>query len=108
MSSEAQLVDAVRRAIYARWPSALVLKIHGSPYQPAGIPDLLVCVEGRFVGIELKDQKPGETLGHAVGRTSRVQWAMIGKIMRAGGTAGVATDIETAVQIVNDALGRSQ
>ena len=32
----------------------LFYKIHGSAYQVAGIPDLLICFKGRFIGCELK------------------------------------------------------
>lgn len=31
-----------------------VVKYHANQYTPAGIPDLLICADGLFVGIELK------------------------------------------------------
>lgn len=39
------------------------MKVHGSEYQKAGTPDLLICWKGRFVGVELKrspDEEPSE------------------------------------------------
>lgn len=46
-----------------------------------GIPDLLICVEGRFVGIEMKER---------LGRTTRMQEYHLQKIRDAGGRAVVA------------------
>lgn len=32
-------------------------KVHGSGYMKAGIPDIIGCLEGRFIGIECKVDK---------------------------------------------------
>lgn len=57
-------------------------KIHGSDegFQEVGIPDLLVCIRGRFVGIEAK--QPGEDLRPR-------QRAVLHEIYAAGGVAAV-------------------
>jgi VRR-NUC domain-containing protein len=34
------------------------MKVHGGPYQRAGVPDVIGCAAGRFFAIELK--RPGE------------------------------------------------
>ncbi len=34
------------------------LKVHGGPYQRAGVPDYLFCIGGRFGALEIKH--PGE------------------------------------------------
>lgn len=41
------------------WTSkgALVLKFHGNQFTKIGVPDLLICYKGRFVGIEIKVDK---------------------------------------------------
>lgn len=36
-------------------PGVWYVKIHGGPYQRAGIWDFLVCVRGRMLAIELKN-----------------------------------------------------
>jgi len=54
--------------------------VPGGPDVPAGVPDLLVCVDGRFLAIEMKS---------AIGRTTRVQEYQLQKIRDAGGTAVV-------------------
>jgi Holliday junction resolvase len=52
------------------------VKIWGGGFQKAGIPDLLVCYKGKFIGIELKTDK---------GKASVLQKYNISKIQKAGG-----------------------
>ncbi|MBA9088784.1 Holliday junction resolvase [Fontibacillus solani] len=54
------------------------VKVWGGGYQRAGIPDILACVNGHFVGIELKTE---------VGRTSKLQDYNISRIRESKGTA---------------------
>ena len=55
-----------------------VLKTWSNGVQRQGIPDLLVCCNGFFVGVELKAEK---------GRPSDLQLWNIEEIMKAGGIA---------------------
>lgn len=55
------------------------------PNRP-GVPDLLVCYRGRFVGIECKNED---------GIVSKIQNYELGKIGEAGGISLVARDTET-------------
>lgn len=61
------------------------MKVHGSAFQKAGVPDLIACIGGRFVGIEVK--QPG-------GRVSPLQKLNIEEIQRSGGVAFVAYSVE--------------
>jgi len=61
------------------------MKVHGSAFQKAGVPDLIACIGGRFVGIEVK--RPG-------GRVSPLQKLNIEEIQRSGGVAFVAYSVE--------------
>ena len=66
---------------YLKSKGAWVLKYWGgSVYTQAGVPDLLVCYNGKFMGIEIK----AET-GHA----SELQLNTIEQIKKAGGIAFV-------------------
>ena len=58
--------------------NAWVLKTWGNGIQRAGIPDLIVCLNGHFVGIEVKAEK---------GKPSELQKYNIKKIKEAGGIA---------------------
>lgn len=61
------------------------IKNHGSIYSRAGTPDITACLNGRFIGIEVK--QPG-------GRVSALQAAHIELIKQAGGVAFVAYSLE--------------
>jgi len=39
---------------WLRQQGAWVVKYHASAYTPKGVPDLIACYQGEFIGIELK------------------------------------------------------
>ena len=55
----------------------------GTGYGNSGVPDFLVCANGRFVGIEAKAGK---------GKTTALQEAHLSRIRGAGGTAVVINE----------------
>lgn len=73
---------------------AYYVKIHGSAYMPAGTPDILACVKGKFVGIEVKKPQGGIV--------TPLQKLKIQQINNAGGIAFVANSLE----VVKDELQR--
>ena len=50
---ESDLVADMRKTL-ANWFGGRWIKIHGGPYQEKGLPDILGCLEGRFIAIEVK------------------------------------------------------
>lgn len=98
-TKESTLVSAIRRAVLARWPGSTAWKIHGGPHQVIGIPDLVCCVGGRMVGIEVKLQRPGESEEHARGRVTHHQRAQLDAINAAGGLGIVALSVEEALEL---------
>ena len=70
---------------YLNHIGAYHVKIHGSAFMPAGTPDILACVKGVFVGIEVKKPKGG--------RVSDLQKLKIKQIEQAGGIGIVANDV---------------
>jgi hypothetical protein len=60
----------------------------GGPYTTAGIPDIVVCLKGRFVAIEVK--APGKTKN-----TTPLQDYALGRIRQTGGIAFVADSVDT-------------
>ena len=74
-------------------------KIHGGPYQGAGLPDIIAIapVTGRFVGIEVKRPKTGIL--------TELQRRTLEKIREAGGVAGVACTVSEAVRLVEEGSG---
>lgn len=86
---EGKLAARVKQALEAE--GALVYNIHGGDgFQEAGIPDLLVCWRGHFIGLELKRGSV----------TSKLQEWQIRRIRKAGGTAEVVTSVEDALAVL--------
>lgn len=69
-------------------------KVHGSIFQPSGIPDILACINGKFVAIEVKRSKGGIV--------SPLQKAQIEMIKKNGGIAGVASSMEEFLEILKE------
>lgn len=65
---------------------AYYLKVHGSMYQPSGTPDILACINGRFIGIEVKRPDGGTV--------SELQKSKLKKIETAGGVSIIARSVE--------------
>jgi Holliday junction resolvase len=72
---------------------AWVFKVHGSPYQTVGVPDLLVGYRGRFYAMEVK--QPGKKL-------TLVQAKVIEDIRATGAVAGRVESVEEAVALLSD------
>lgn len=62
----------------------------------AGYPDILCCVQGKFVGIELKDD---------IGVASPQQELIMERITHAGGVADVCRSVYDIVDLLNKAVG---
>lgn len=74
MAEEKNFEMRVKRLLKDR--GAWVLKTWSGGYQRAGVPDLLVCYKGRFIGIELKAER---------GRVSSLQQVELKHIRDSGG-----------------------
>lgn len=107
-TNENGVVAEIVRAINREYPTAWFFKVHGGPYQEAGIPDLLGCVEGLLFGIEVKFQRPHESKEAARGRATPGQRRQIARINRAGGAAGVALNAEEALDIIRRAFEKQE
>jgi len=86
---EADLVRKIKRALEERFRGSYWLKIPGTRYL-AGVPDLIGCVEGRFVALEVK--RPDTSYG-----VTERQEANIKRIRDAEGIAAVVTSVEEAI-----------
>jgi hypothetical protein len=106
--NESQLVGLITKAIKLNYPGAWIMKVHGSQFQTPGIPDLLVCIQGFMVGIEVKHQKRAESEEHARSRTTPAQRIQIQKIIDAGGMAGVALSVEEALDLISRTIERNK
>lgn len=94
MADEKNVENKIKK--YLDSVGAYHVKIHGSAFMPAGTPDILACINGRFVAIEVK--KP---IGGVV---SSLQQLKIKQVINAGGVAFVArsvSDVQTRLQNEN-------
>jgi Holliday junction resolvase len=87
---ESRLQTSIQKALKRR--GAFVFKIHGSEYMMSGLPDLIVCSNGLFVGLEVK--MPGE-------RPSIRQGYVHGRIKAAGGTVAVVRSVQEALDVLD-------
>jgi hypothetical protein len=101
---ETLLVGRIRKAILVEFPSAFVTKIAGGAFQNAGLPDLLVIVDGRAVGLEVKCPGPTESDDHARARETLRQRSVREAIGRAGGVAEVILTPEEALAAIRRAI----
>lgn len=90
--NESALVAKIKT--YLKSKGAYVEKIWGGGFQSAGIPDLIACYKGRFIGLEVK-----------VGNNtpSEIQVAKINLIRKAGGIGMVVWSLQEVVDMI-DAL----
>lgn len=92
MQPEAKLGHKIRAALEAR--GAFVFKVHGSGMMMAGLPDLIVCYRGLYLGMEVK--MPGN-------KPSVRQEFVHAKIRQAEGIVGVVYSVDDALKLLEDA-----
>lgn len=103
---EAQLVTKIKKAITTRYPEAWIIKQHGSAFSTAGVPDLLVIIDGAAVMLEVKAAKPMESANSVMSRVTPLQMETITKIRKAGGVAEVVWDVDQALDVLNSLIPR--
>jgi hypothetical protein len=72
-------------------------KVHGSKFMPSGIADIISCVNGRFVGIEVK--RPG-----AKNEQSEQQKIHQRNVIKSGGIYILADCLEDVTNVVEPLL----
>jgi len=76
-------------------PGAYVRKIQQGMYSHAGIPDILACINSKFVAIEVKT---------ATGKPTMLQKRELNFIREAGGVALICYGEADIRRVVDDAL----
>ena len=93
---ESVIVAAIIRYLKSV-PGCFCWKEHGGMYGTAGIPDIICCIEGRFVGFEVKNEK---------GKPTKLQEATIRKIKASGGIAMVVRSVDEVKVVIADLMRR--
>lgn len=66
-------------------------KEHGGQFGVAGLPDIILCLNGRFIALEVKTEK---------GKVSVLQEITLKKIRNAGGIAEVVRSVDEARAVI--------
>ena len=88
---ERDIVTAIKRYLASLGSDVFFWKEHGSVYGTNGVPDIICCYKGRFLGLECK--LPG-------GRLTELQKRAIEKINRAGGVACRVESVEEVKRVI--------
>lgn len=88
------IMDALRAKGY------FCFKVHGSEYMMAGLPDIIVCAEGLFIGLEVKHP---ETRSDVSARQEYVH----GLIRAAHGEAHVVCSANEALSLVQRIIDKN-
>jgi len=78
---------------YLKSKGAYYVKYFGNQFSQVGVPDILACYKGRFIGIEVKNEK---------GKTSPLQDINLQQIKNAGGYSLVARSVEDVEWVIVD------
>ena len=88
---ERDIVTAIKKYLASLGSDVFFWKEHGSVYGTNGVPDIICCYKGRFLGLECK--RPG-------GRLTELQKRAIKKINRAGGVACRVESVEDVKSVI--------
>ena len=91
---EKDIVAAIKRYLATLGDDVFFWKEHGGPYGVSGVPDIICCYRGRFLGLEAK--QPGGTL-------TALQRRALEKINRAGGIARRVESVDDVKAIIAQA-----
>ena len=97
---ERDIVTVIKKYLTSLGEDVFFWKEHGGPYGTSGIPDIIICYKGRFIGMECKLPD---------GRLTELQKRAISKINRAGGIARRVESVSEAhsiIQLVDDEQSR--
>lgn len=79
---------------YLKSIGAYYVKYHGNKFSQVGVPDILACYKGKFLGIEVKNE---------MGKTSLLQDINLQMINDAGGISIVAHSVEEVKNAIRNA-----
>lgn len=91
---EKDIVLAIKRYLHSLGDAVFFWKEHGGVYGTNGVPDIICCYRGRFLGMECK--LPG-------GHLTELQKRAIDKINKAGGIARRVESVADAMDIIRQA-----
>ena len=89
---EKDIVAAIMRYLKTV-PGCFAWKEHGGMYGTSGLPDIICCYCGRFVGLEVKTPD---------GKVTKLQEVALAKIQSAGGVSAVVRSVDEVKTIIEE------
>jgi Holliday junction resolvase len=89
---EKDIVTAIMRYLKTV-PRCFAWKQHGGQFGTAGLPDIIVCLDGKFIAFEVKTE---------TGKPTGLQTATLRKITDAGGSAHLVRSVAEVKAIISD------
>lgn len=90
---ERDLIAKIKRYLSSLGSDVFYFKEHGGPYGSSGVPDIIACYKGRFLGLEAK-------LPH--GRLTELQKRSIDKINAADGIARRVESVDDVKAVIGE------
>ena len=91
---ERDVVAAIRKYLVSLGGDIFFWKEHGGPYGTSGIPDIICCYKGRFLGLEAK--LPG-------GKLTALQCRALDRINAAGGIGRRVESVDDVKAVIAQA-----
>ena len=88
---ERDVVTAIKHYLASYGSEIFFWKEHGGPYGTSGVPDIICCYKGRFLGLEVK---------LPTGRLTELQKRAIRKINQVGGIACRVESVEDVKRVI--------
>jgi len=93
IGEEKRIENSIKQWLEAN--NCWLIKVQGGSNAPStGVPDILTCIKGRFVAIEVKTP---------TGRLTKIQQYQMDQINKSGGVAFVATSLADVRMELKDA-----
>lgn len=89
LNNETKLQKSIQK--YLQSKGCYEFKVHGSAYMRAGIPDIICCYNGKFIGIECKVGK---------NKQSKAQEKHMNEIIESGGIHILAYSLDDVKAII--------
>jgi len=94
---EGKLVTKIKAVFEKEGARAFKIQASEESHQEVGVPDILICLWGQFIGAEVK--QPG-------GKLRPLQRVVLREIYEAGGVAAVLETVEQAEALLSHIKGR--
>ena len=100
---EGRLIDKMKTEATKQYGSRLVwIKHHGGPHATAGVSDLLLCLDGVFIAVEVKaPENYSGSVEKAIEKGPTLkQKAFLDRVNEAGGTGAVCASVEGLLEVL--------